>query len=55
MCGNRIYKNVTLKQFCYYQTMGVPVLHIKSEIECQAILFDEKIGIAQPDKHFSID
>lgn len=55
MCGNRIYEIVTPKQFCYYQTMGVPVLHIKSEIERQAILFDEKIGIAQPDKHFSID
>ena len=35
--------------------MGVSVLHIKSEIKCRVILFDEEIGIAQPDKYFNIE
>ncbi len=35
--------------------MGVSVLHIKSEIECRVFLFDEEIGIAQPDKYFNIE
>lgn len=35
--------------------MGMSVLHIKSEIECKVILFDEEKGVATPNKYFNLE
>lgn len=35
--------------------MGTSVLHIKTEVECLVYLFDEKVGVATPEKYFNLE
>ena len=35
--------------------MGTSVLHIKTEVECRAYLFDEEKGIAKPGTYFNLE